>query len=91
MGDNGDLFRGLRVIEQPTEGGTSGTEDAEEGLISSMRIEQGEGDMHTLGDEGMGDSCETGGTDTVHNAMSQDADEDGVGVSSAKQSSWTRR
>ncbi|XBI43585.1 hypothetical protein VPH35_108338 [Triticum aestivum] len=56
-----------------------------------MRIEQGEGDMHTLGDEGMGDSCETGGTDTVHNAVSQDADEDGVGVSSAKQSSWTRR
>ncbi|KAM3332267.1 hypothetical protein ACQJBY_027835 [Aegilops geniculata] len=46
---------------------------------------------YNLSDEGEGDSCETGRANTVPDAMGQDADEDGVGVSNAKQSSWTRR
>ncbi|XP_044406019.1 uncharacterized protein [Triticum aestivum] len=104
---SGEVFlSGLVAGEQLTEGGTSGTEDAEEELISSlpmgragggMDCEAGEGAgtggcaLYNLGDEGVGDSCETGGANTVPDAMGQDADEDGVGVSNAKKSSWTRR
>ena len=46
---------------------------------------------YDLGNEGMGDSCEIGGANIVPDAADQDPDEDGVGVSSANQSSWTRR
>ncbi|KAM3210823.1 hypothetical protein ACQJBY_064624 [Aegilops geniculata] len=104
--DGGVFLRGLVAGEQLTEGGTSGTEDAEEDLISSlpmgrtgggMDCEGGEGAgtggcaSYDLGGEGMGDSCETGGANIVPNDVDQDADEDGVGVSNAHQPSWTRR
>ncbi|XP_037467392.1 uncharacterized protein LOC119339431 [Triticum dicoccoides] len=46
---------------------------------------------YDLGGEGMGDSCEIGDSNISSDVADQDADEEGVGVTNASQSSWTRR
>ncbi|XBI82792.1 hypothetical protein VPH35_091393 [Triticum aestivum] len=93
--DGGVVYRELVVGAQLTKGGTSGTADAGEELISSLPLGRAGGHMDYEGggetDKGMGDSCDTGAANIACVAADQDADEKGVGVSNTDQSCWTRR
>ena len=62
-----------------------------EDIGETVRTGRGVCGSYDLGGEGMGDSCEIGDSNIASDATDQGADEEGVGVTNANQSSWIRR